>query len=135
MNKPDYVGTSVVRVIFLSLGLLWSGILVLGRIEGAFLYRSPAGSILSWVLGIFTALSLIYSFESIFSIWMKFAARLQKVVTGLLFSVIYLFIVPIFFLISIGLGLFKNKGNPDSKSLWNECNHEKIDLSYFEKMG
>lgn len=93
-----------------------------------------AAAILS---GLVAALGLIFSFKSIYTAWMRFAAVLQSLITTILFGACYLLIVPIFTIftrITDPLGLRPTK--PDDNTYWiKRHNVDANNPSSYQRMG
>jgi hypothetical protein len=66
--------------------------------------------------------------------WMAFAHRLQVVVQTVLFTVIYLFIVPLFALVAILGDTMRLRRRPAARTFWVPRRDAVHDDKFFERM-
>jgi hypothetical protein len=93
MTEPSFLGSAAIRIAALVLGLI-----TLGLVQGADSYP-PYGSYLATATGLLTFIAVIFSFTSVYRLWMRFASALHEVMIAVLFGVCYCTLVPVVALI------------------------------------
>jgi hypothetical protein len=90
MTGNRYVGSFLVRVCTVALGVASVGLMVLDDMGVPYaFYGAVAGGVLTFV-------GLIHSFDALFRHWIRFAEVLQAVAVTTIFGVCYMLVVPLF---------------------------------------
>ena len=76
-----------------------------------------------------------FSWRSLYDGWMRFGKVMNKVMTTILFSVVYFFIVSLFALWKSMTKGFSGEQNEKKESFWISKAEEKINLDFFQRMG
>jgi drug/metabolite transporter (DMT)-like permease len=96
-----------------------------------FIGRLP---LLAVIAGILAVLGGLLSFHASYVLWMRFAARLQTVVTTILFGACYLLLIPVF-------AVFVRMGDPlrlrmsADDSTWVPIERDADDVQSYQRMG
>jgi hypothetical protein len=117
MNPNKYIGAIGMRVACACFALL--GALTLAQYEFGFLGEPRPWTLkLALFFGFLTLLAGVHWSPPIYAGWMRFAKILNTVMVTLLFSAVYLVIVPIFFLIARALDPLRLRPRPGSETYW-----------------
>jgi hypothetical protein len=117
MNPNRFVGTWVARIAFVCFALL--GAAALGQHAlGLWGESRPWMLKLSIGCGLLALVTGVHWSRPVYAGWMRFAKLLNAVTVTLLFAVVYVGIVPIFFLIAWALDPLRLRTRPEAESFW-----------------
>ena len=134
MHSNQWVGASSVRVATLALFFLL-GIEMLFSDYGPFrlIGRVP---ILNLVCtGLLAWIGAVYSFSVTHDLWLKFSHRVGDGVTTLLFAVLYLAVIPPFFLLVWAYDPLRLRHRTTGRSFWIARRPAPSDIRSFRRMG
>ena len=86
------------------------------------------------ILGLLAAMAGIHSFRSAYAVWMRFAGVLNRVMTTLLFGLVYLIIVPPFSAVLRRLDPLRVRKGKASQTLWVKRSSGSVDADSLNRM-
>ena len=126
---PKIVGSTPVRIA------------AVGAVGLCFLFATgliPCGGavrLAAFACGVFAFIGIIFSFVSLFKAWMRFGQTLNKCVSIFLFSLVYIFFVPFFFILYRFIFDSRRRGRLNIETFWCEKHNKPLDLDFFKRMG
>jgi hypothetical protein len=130
MNPDRLIGSAGIRFATLILALLCLAAMALD-------FLSQAGVVLrtlTFGCAILTFMGIVYSFRAVYSLWMRVAKALHAVGVTLLFGACYLFIIPLFFLISWAFDPLRLRNRSEPQTFWIPRRRTPCDLTFLQRM-
>lgn len=134
MTTDKLIGSVGIRIAT----MLFSLLCIMGIILSRYRFFGETGGpalTLTVVSGILAVVGAIYSFRSVFSLWMRFAKVLHVVVTTLLFGACYIVVVPFFFLVIRLFDPLCLRKQPEPRTFWIQRRNVRVEVVSLQRMG